>query len=118
MAEWVEAANCAVVVGGFRFAADAHGLGTAGHTRVDEGAGGHALGSVAQDHAAGLLPPPLQHPRTPGDPAAAALDSRRPARGRPTDCSVWPRSPADSDRVADRAGAAVDQSVTASTCVT
>ena len=109
----------AVVVGVLRSAVNSDGLGDSRDARVDDTGGRQARDAVRQGCAARVLRPSLQHNGTTRDLVfAAAPDAQRTAGRRPASSCDGPRRPAYSDRVATRAGAAVDRSSTAGTCMT
>src|SRR5262249_35503334 len=113
----VAEASGAVVVGGLRPVVNPDGLGAARDARIDDSSGRQACGPVRESYATRVLHPPLQPDGAAGDLAAAALDAGRIAGWAPALRGDGQRRSADSDRVATRAGAAVDRSFTSGTCV-
>src|SRR5215469_2151021 len=118
MAVSVAQASAAMVVDGLPSAVNSDGLGAARDARVNDAGGRQARGAIGEGRAARVLHPPLQYYGAAGDLAAAALDARGIAGRGPTGSSDGPRRPADSGRVATRAGASVDRSFTAGPCMT
>src|SRR5215472_3432748 len=105
-----------MVVNRLRSVVNPDGLGATRDAGVDDAGGRQALEAVRQGYAARVLHQPLQSNGAAGNLAAATLDAGRIAGWDSASCSVWPRRPADSDRVATRAGVGVDQSATPGTC--